>query len=183
MDSRWPYFSGRSSWAVQSAAVPPPVEAFGRLFCAPPRRHQSRRHLRLPWISEEGDVAVRDHPRPRNWRKAPRRVAVPASRQPWRAARASDDTLLVEQTVTQTVGMSTPGELTQEYQRWIALQAPGGESRLLLQNDDDRRWSTGSHLRRVRTAIPASGLHGQLELACRLSLPRGNRHAACGQTQ
>ncbi len=60
--------------------------------------------------------------------------------------------MLVGQAVTQTVDVDY--KLTQEYQRWIALEALGGESRLLLQNDDDRRWSPGSDLVRVRTATP-----------------------------
>lgn len=136
--------------AGPSGAAPPPLEAFGRKP-ALLDVDINPAGTRLAWITEEGDkpfVIVHELATS----KTLRRIGVPAGVKLWSVKWATDDTLLVEETVTSSVDVDY--KLTQEYQRWIALEALGGETRLLLQNDEARQWSTGSDVVHVRIATP-----------------------------
>ncbi|HUQ12090.1 MAG TPA: alpha/beta fold hydrolase [Steroidobacteraceae bacterium] len=133
-----------------SLAAPPPIEAFGRKP-ALLDVDMNPAGTRLAWITEEGDkpfVIIHDLATA----KTLRRVGVPAGVKLWSVKWANDETLLVEQTFTQTVDVDY--RLTQEYQRWIAMEATGTENRMLLMNDEARQWSPGSHVLQVRTKSP-----------------------------
>lgn len=131
-------------------AAPPPIEAFGR---KPSLLDVdiNPAGTRLAWIAEESDkpfVLVHDLATGKTLRK----VGVPEGVKLWSVKWANDDTLLVEQTVVRTLDVDYT--FTGEFQRWIALDATGGENRMLLMNDEARQWSTGSTLLSVRTATP-----------------------------
>src|SRR5689334_3449086 len=136
--------------ADYSLAAPPPLEAFGRKP-ALLDVDINPAGTRLAWISEEGDkpyVIIHDLATSQTVRK----VGAPTGAKLWSVKWANDDTVLVEQTSTQTVDVDY--KLTQEYQRWVAVDASGGDNRMMLMNDEARRWAANSQLLRVRTATP-----------------------------
>lgn len=146
------------TWAViglslatdYSRAAPPPPEAFGRKP-ALTAVALNPAGTRLAWIADEGDkpsVVVHDL----TTNKTLRKVGVADGVKLWNVRWANDETLLVEQSTTQTVDVNY--KLTEEYQRWIALDATGGPNRMLLMNDEARQWAPGSYILRIRTASP-----------------------------
>jgi hypothetical protein len=76
---------------------------------------------------------------------------------------ANDETLLASVTVTHSVEAS--GRNALEWQRWLALDASGGKSRMLLMSDGAREWVTGSDLVRRQTAKPGTVFMSTLDFS------------------
>jgi dipeptidyl aminopeptidase/acylaminoacyl peptidase len=103
---------------------------------------------RLAWIEDDGKTArIVIHDIAAN--KALRSVAAPPKTKLWRVLWANDDTVLINQSMTRTI--QGWRDQTDEWQRWVALDAAGGQDRLLLMKDAAREWVTGAAVERRRT--------------------------------
>ena len=70
----------------------------------------------------------------------------------WAVKWANDETVLINQSVTRTTDVGERS--TDEWQRWVAIDASGGKDRMLLMSDGNRDLVFGSHVLRARSAKP-----------------------------
>jgi dipeptidyl aminopeptidase/acylaminoacyl peptidase len=106
---------------------------------------------RLAWLEDTGKgtrIIIHDLASHRDLRS----VGAPESLTLHAVYWANDDTVLVYESATQA--MSAGGRDTYEMYRWIAIDAAGGDDRLLLMRGGDRQWVTGADLVRRRTSKP-----------------------------
>jgi dipeptidyl aminopeptidase/acylaminoacyl peptidase len=132
-------------------AAPPPIEAFGQKpTVADVDLNPSG--TRLAWIEDHGKTArIVIHDLATN--QALRSVGASARTKLWGVVWANDDTVIIDESTTQTIKAGSR-DITDEWQRWVALDASGGEDRLLLMNDANREWVTGASVERRFTADP-----------------------------
>lgn len=136
-----------ASW---TQGAPPPVEAFGRKP-AMIAVDINPAGTRLAWIEDDGNAArivIHDIASGQPMRT----VGTPPKTKLWSVAWANDDTVLIDESVTYTI--KTNSRHTDEWQRWVALDAAGGEDRMLLMRDAAREWVTGAAVIRRRTTNP-----------------------------
>ena len=132
--------------------APPPVEAFGNKP-AMGSVDINPSGTRLAWIEDDGKsprIVIHDVAN----NTTLRRVSAPAGAKLWGVIWANDDTVLIDQSVTQTINLNR--DYTEELQRWVALDASGGADRMLLMRDATREWVSGVLLQRRRTANPGT---------------------------
>lgn len=135
------------TFAAVVRAAPPPVEAFGRKPAMIDVDINPAGTL-FAWIEDDGKsprIVIHDIASS----KALRAISVVAPTKLWRVKWANDETLLVEQSITRKI--MGDREYTDEWQRWIAVDASGGDNRMLLMVDDTRQNVTGSQLVRAHT--------------------------------
>jgi dipeptidyl aminopeptidase/acylaminoacyl peptidase len=131
-------------------SAPPPVEAFGRKP-AMIGVDINPAGTRLAWIEDDGKAArivIHDLAT----RSAIRTISTVFPTKLWDVKWASDETLLVNQSITRTVMRDRA--YTIEWQRWIAVDASGGTNRMLLMIDETRENVSDAALVRVNTAFP-----------------------------
>lgn len=117
---------------------------------------------RLAWIEDTGagariiihDLAAK---------KDLRTVRAPASLTMHSIWWANDETALVLESGTQAVAGG--GRETYEFYRWIALDAAGGDDRMLLMTGGDRQWVTGATLVRRHTSKPGKVFMSTLDFS------------------
>lgn len=131
-------------------ATPPPIEAFGRKPALIDVDINPAGNL-LAWIEDDGKTArIVIHDIATS--KALRAISTVAPTKLWSLKWANDETVLVEQSITRT--LMADQSFTDEWQRWIAVDASGGDNRMLLMQDGAREFVTGVQLVRARTARP-----------------------------
>jgi len=131
-------------------AAPPPVEAFGRKPAMSDVDINPAGTL-LAWIEDDGKkgrIVIHDLASS----KALRIISTVAPTKLWSVKWANDETLLVEQSITHSI--MGDQKYTDEWQRWIAINASGGDNRMLLMRGGERELVTGLNLLRVHTAKP-----------------------------
>jgi dipeptidyl aminopeptidase/acylaminoacyl peptidase len=142
-------------------AAPSPVAAFGQRP-AMIDVDVNPSGTRLAWIEDTGKsarVIIHDLAA----KKDLRTIGVPASLTLYAVYWADDETVLIYQSATQAV--SPGGRDTYEWYRWIAVDASGGDDRMLLMQDGDRQFVTGAELIRRRTAKPGKILMSTLDFS------------------
>lgn len=131
-------------------ATPPPIEAFGRKP-AMIDVDINPAGTRLAWIEDDGKAArIVIHDIATS--KALRAITTVAPTKLWSLKWANDETVLVEQSITRT--LIGDQSYTDEWQRWIAVDASGGDNRMLLVDEESRQYVTGAELVRAQTAQP-----------------------------
>jgi hypothetical protein len=147
--------------AAPSFAAPPPVEAFGqRPALIDVDLNPSG--TRLTWIENDGKesrIVIYDLATQKDLRK----LTVPAETKLHAVYWANDETILINQSVTRSQGSLAPD--TTEWQRWSAVDAAGGDDRILLMTGGDRGWVTGATLIRRRTAKPGKVFMSTLDFS------------------
>ena len=129
-------------------AAPPPVEAFGQKPSLVDVDLNPAGN-RLAWIEDDGKVSrVVIHDVSAN--KTLRTISANARTKLWNIAWANDDTVIIDESTTQTIDLGSR-DSTDEWQRWVALDASGGKDRLLLMKDANREWVTGVRVERRYT--------------------------------
>ncbi len=131
-------------------AAPPPIEAFGRKPAMIDVDINPAGTL-LAWIEDDGKkgrIVIHDIASS----KALRAISTVAPTKLWSIKWANDETLLVEQSITRSI--MGDKEYTDEWQRWIAVDASGGDNRMLLMNDETREYVNSSVLLRANTTRP-----------------------------
>lgn len=129
---------------------PPAIEAFGKKP-AMVSVDINPAGTRLAWIEDDGQtgrVVIHDLAT----QKPARIVSAPPRSKLWRVHWANDDTVLINQSAVQVVRLMR--DHVDEWQRWVALDAAGGQDRLLLMKDSNREWVTGVIVERWRTTEP-----------------------------
>jgi len=137
-------------FACAVAAAPPPVEAFGR---KPAMKDVdiNPAGTRLAWIEDDGKTArIIIHDIATS--KALRTIGTEPKTKLWGVKWANDETLLVDESITRTLNLDQ--RITEELQRWVAVDASGGTDRLLLMRDGYREWVSGLSIIRAHTAKP-----------------------------
>lgn len=140
-------------------AAPPPVEAFGKRP-ATLDVDLNPSGTRLAWIEDDGQT-VRVVMHDLTTHKDLRRMIAPASTRIRAVLWATDDTLLFDQRVTR--GVAGGGSQVYEWQRWTAVDAGGGDERILLMTGGDREWVTGASLVRRQTNMPGKVFMSSLD--------------------
>lgn len=136
--------------ASLAEAALPPVEAFGRKP-AMIDVDINPTGSRLAWIEDDGKTArIVIHDIATN--RTLRNVGTPPKTKLWGVKWANDETVLINESVTRTIKANQT--YTDEWQRWVALDASGGQDRLLLMRDAAREWATGASVIRARTVSP-----------------------------
>jgi dipeptidyl aminopeptidase/acylaminoacyl peptidase len=136
--------------SAPAPAAPPPVEAYGErpaLIDVDLNPAGSR----LAWIESDGKasrIIIYDLTAKKDLRK----LTAPTETKLRSIYWANDETVLVNQSVTRTKGSVAPE--TTEWQRWSAVDASGGDDRILLMSGGDRSWVTGATLVLRHTARP-----------------------------
>ena len=136
--------------AGAASAAPPPVEAFGRKP-AMIKVDINPAGTRLAWIEDDGKAAriiILDLATG----KELRRVGTVPKTKLWSVKWANDETVLIEQSVTRTTNIDEKS--TDEWQRWVAIDASGGTDRMMLMSDGNRDWVMGATMLRAQTAKP-----------------------------
>ena len=85
---------------------------------------------------------------------------------------ANDETVLIEESITRTINVDKKS--TDEWQRWVAIDASGGDDRMMLMSGGEREWVTGATVLRAQAAETRQDLHGELGLAAD-DVPAGDR--------
>lgn len=76
---------------------------------------------------------------------------------------ANDETLLIEESVTYAI--NDIGATTDEWQRWVAVDATGGTDRMLLMSGGERKWVNRANLIRRHISVPDSVLMSTLDFS------------------
>ena len=129
-------------------AAAPPVEAFGRKP-ALIDVELNPAGTRLAMIEDDGQTAriiILDLASGKELRN----VGTSPKTKLWSVKWANDETVLVEESITRTTTLVE--QSTDEWVRWIAIDASGGKDRMLLMNDGHRDLVRGAHLLRAQTA-------------------------------
>lgn len=116
---------------------------------------------RLAWIEDTGKgarVIIHDLAAKKDMRS----IGVPASLTLHAVYWADDETVMIYQSATQAI--SAGGRDTYEWYRWIAVDASGGDDRILL-NTGDRQFVTGASLVRRRTSTPGKVFMSTLDFS------------------
>jgi dipeptidyl aminopeptidase/acylaminoacyl peptidase len=150
-------------WAAATGAeaAPPPVEAFG-LRPAVIDISISPGGSRIAWIEDQGAgprLVIHDLAS----RRILRTISVPPGVRLREVAWATDDTVLAEKSETRTTHGDTRD--TNEWHRWIALDALEGPERVLLMNDGGRAFVTGASLIRAHTSRPGQVFMATLDFS------------------
>lgn len=135
-------------FAAVVRAAPPPVEAFG---------HKpalidvdiNPAGTRLALIEDDGKAAriiILDLATGKELRK----VGTQPRTKLWAVKWANDETALIYQSITRTTDVVELS--TDEWRRWVAIDASGGKDRMLLMNDGNRDLVFDSQVLRARTA-------------------------------
>ena len=135
--------------SVAADAAPPPVEAFGRKPALVDVAINPS-GTRLAWIEDDGTPHLVIHDLATA--SVMRNIRAPEKTKLWKVTWANDDTVLLRESVTQSV--RTNQLYTDEWRRWVAVDARGGGDRLLLMRDPNREWVNSVRLLRARSAIP-----------------------------
>lgn len=155
-------------------AAPPPIEAFGRKPALIDVDINPAGTL-LAWVEDDGksariiihDIATS---------KALRKISAPPKTKLWGVKWANDETVLIDQSITRTINFDQRS--TDEWQRWVAVDASGGADRMLLMRDAQREWVTGAHVLRAHTAKPGKIYMSSWDwLASRYTQETGSRLA------
>src|SRR6187399_3413125 len=108
---------------------------------------------RLAWIEDDGKTArIIIHDIATS--KALRTMRTEPETKLWAVKWADDETLLVDESVTHTLTLNLNQPITEELQRWIAVDASGGTDRLLLMRDGYRDLVSGLRIVRAHTTKP-----------------------------
>lgn len=147
---------------ARAVAAPAPVEAYGQRP-AMIDVDINPAGTRLAWIEDDGtksrlvihDLATH---------KPLRLLDVPKENRLRRLLWATDETLLLDQSVTITRTRSKSRDLV-TWQRWMAIDASGGSDRMLLMDKSERGWVTGATLVRRITSRPGKVFMSTLEFS------------------
>jgi dienelactone hydrolase len=131
-----------------------PVEAFGRVPVMVDMA-LSPNGMRIAWIEDDGKsakVVMHDLATHRKIRT----LSTPASTALRSILWADDETLLINESETRHLaGTARDRNVTMEWQRWLAIDASGGQDRLLLMRDGGaRELVSGAQLIRTHSAKP-----------------------------
>ena len=70
----------------------------------------------------------------------------------WDVEWASDETVLISESIVRVTNIDEKS--TDEWQRWVAIDASGGPERMMLMGGGERAWVTGATLLRSQSANP-----------------------------
>jgi len=152
-DYRMKYWAGVLIvlWSAGTAgAAPPPVEAFARKP-AMIEVDINPAGTRLAFIEDNGKIArivILDLATGKEMRSI---GTIPKTKL-WSVKWANDETVLIEESITRTI--NDDRRSTYEWQRWVAVDASGGEDRMMLMRDGDRGFVSGATMLRAQTAKP-----------------------------
>jgi dipeptidyl aminopeptidase/acylaminoacyl peptidase len=138
------------AFAAIVQAARPPVEAFGRKP-ALIDVDLNPAGTRLAMIEDDGNsarVIIHDIATGKELRN----IGSQPKTKLWAVKWANDETLLVDQSTTRTLTLDQ--KFTDEVQRWIAVDASGGEPRMLLMRGGERQGVPRVRLLRAQTAKP-----------------------------
>ncbi len=142
-------------------AAPPPIEAFGQLPTVIDV-DLNPAGTRLAWVEDTGKqtrIVIHDLVA----RKELRTLRVPVENRARRVLWANDETLLIDQRVAHSVAPNARD--LREWQRWTAVDAAGGEARVLLMTGGNRDWVTGASLVRRNTSKAGKVLMSTLDFS------------------
>lgn len=131
-------------------AAPPPVEAFGRKP-AMTSVDLNPSGNRIAFIEDDG-VSARVVIHDLAASKVLRNIRVPEKVKLWRVRWADEDTVLIDQSITTSVNLDQ--RFTEEFERWVAIDATSGPERVLLMREGTRAFVSAVGMVRARTTRP-----------------------------
>jgi len=138
------------TFAAVVRAAPPPIEAFGRKP-AMIDVDINPAGTRLAWIEDDAKMArivILDL----KTGKPLRSVGTLPKTKLWAVKWANDETVLIEESITRTINIDKKS--TDEWQRWVAIDASGGDDRMMLMGGGERQWVTGANVLRAQAVKP-----------------------------
>ncbi|MES1263687.1 MAG: hypothetical protein ABUL69_04980, partial [Peristeroidobacter soli] len=136
--------------AGSARAAPPPVEAFGRkpALVDVDINPSGTRLAFIEETSKQSRIVVLDLATGKEMRS----IGAAEKAKLWAVKWASDETVLIDESITRVINLDSKS--TEEFQRWVAIDASGGPERMMLMRGGDRALVSGATLLRAQSANP-----------------------------